>query len=679
MDPKKAALSVFLLALLLLAAAAEGARANHADCGKVLQSTEKTLEARFLKVHCHARERQHAEVHGALAEIKDKLIFIEDYLLYYEAEAALGLGQKERAEVLFLKILKHHPDSAIGHDARERLAEIHLENDRHAEAEKTYSHLAERTDSRWKKAVYLKNLGEIKERQGDFPAASEIFERIWAEHPEVSFSDYAFELHKKNGKVFAPSPQQFEKRGDVMFEAGNWEGALEAFSAAPRTNAVRTKTGICLYRLSRFPEALKVFSGIDSPKAFYWRGVTLMSMEKEEEAIGVFERLHRLNPKSSWTSKSLLKAARLRHLRKEPEEAHRLYRLVIEKYPGREEARESAWNIGWMHYSKKEYAKAAEAFSDRAWARGRDRERFLYWYARASERAGDKPGALFALGELAKSPKITYYSALAKMRLGENLLHTPPPAAAWSGNPFGKNPALEKFLFFVKAGVYDLALREAELLRPHAKTRVQRLYLASLYLQARDYKTSITLANGVRSPEALRLSFPKGFEERVKAFSRKYTLDEFLVYSVIREESHFDKEAVSVSDARGLMQLLPSTALETAPKAGLSNFQASQLFSPDINLELGCYYLSWLLEIFEGNFAISLAGYNGGPTSAKTWYEKNGALDIDEFIEEIPFEQSRNYVKKIIRSYAAYEAVYGREKDRFSRQSFEKFLKIMSP
>ena len=76
---------------------------------------------------------------------------------------------------------------------------------------------------------------------------------------------------------------------------------------------------------------------------------------------------------------------------------------------------------------------------------------------------------------------------------------------------------------------------------------------------------------------------------------------------------------------------------------------------------------------------MSLAGYNGGPTNARAWYEKNGTLDIDEFIEEIPFEQSRNYVKKIIRSYAAYEAVYGKEKDQFSRQSFEKFLRIMSP
>ena len=357
---KKSALRVFVFALLLLAAVAQSARANHPDCEKALASTEKTLEARFLKLHCHAQNNQHAEVHGILPEIKDKLIFIEDYILYYEAEAVLGLGQKERAEGLLLKILKHHPDSAIGHDAHELLARIHLKSDRHTEAEKIYSHLARRTESKWKKAVHLKNLGEIKEKQGDFTAASGLFERIWAEHPEVSFSDYVFELHKKNGKTFIPSPQQFAKRGEVLFESGNWEGAFEVFSGAPQTSAVRIKTGICLYRLSRFPEALEVFSGIDSPKAFYWKGATLMSMEKEEEAVGVFELLHKLNPESHWTVKSLLKAARVRHLREEFEEAQRLYRLIIEKYPKREEARKSAWNLGWIHYRKREYGDASK-------------------------------------------------------------------------------------------------------------------------------------------------------------------------------------------------------------------------------------------------------------------------------------------------------------------------------
>ena len=163
---KKAALSVFLFALLPLAAAAQGARAEEVNCEKALLSPERTLEARFLKLHCHSRNEQHAEVHEILAEIREKLVVIEDYLLYYEAEAALGLGQKEKAEALFLKILKHHPNSAIGHDAHERLAEIHLENKRHADAEKIYSHLAHRTDSKWKKSRLPKKTRRNKGKTG---------------------------------------------------------------------------------------------------------------------------------------------------------------------------------------------------------------------------------------------------------------------------------------------------------------------------------------------------------------------------------------------------------------------------------------------------------------------------------------------------------------------------------
>ncbi len=677
MKPEKKALGIFVFILLVLSASVEAAHAQEADCTEALASSEETPEAQFVKLHCRSRAKQHAQVLGMLPAIKDRLVFMEDYILFYEAEAALGLGQREKAEALFGKIVKLHPDSAILHRANARLGRIRLEDSRYAEAEKIFSRLVRTTESRWEKAVYLKNIGEIKEKQGDFPAAARVFERIWAEHPEVSFSDYAFGLYEKNGKVFIPSKKQFEKRGDAMFGTGNWEGALKAFSKAPRTNAVKIKTGICLYNLSRFPEAFDLFSGTDSAEAFYWRGATLLKMEKETEAIAVFESLHRINPESSWAAKSLLKAANLSYYRDETQKARRLYRLITEKHPGKEEARQSAWSLGWIHYREGEYAKAAEIFSDQAWEKGEDRERFLYWYARASQKAGDKPGALFAFGEIAESP-ITYYSVLAKIRIGEKLLPHRAPAAALS-SPFGKNPALRKFLFLIKAGMRDLAAGEAEVLHSRAKTVSQRLYLASLYAELGDYKTSISLADGSASARALRLSFPEGFSEKVRFFSRKYSIDEFLVYSLIREESHFDKEAVSSSDARGLMQLLPSTAVETAPKAGLGDFNISKLFSPDVNIDIGCYYLSWLLEIFDGNFAVSLAGYNGGPTIARTWYDKNAKLDTDEFIEEIPYEQSRNYVKKVLRSYAAYEAAYGPQKNQFSKQSFEKFLKIISP
>ena len=676
---RKTVLQVFVFSLLIFPAAVPELRAASADCRRILASAGKSAEEQFSKLHCHALGKQHTKVLKVLADMGETPSVIGDYMLHYEAEAALGLGEKERAKELFLKILIRHPDSVLRHNARRRLAELHLGSGKYAEAAKMYLFLVRTTSSRWEKATYLKKLGEIRETQGNSPAAMEIFERIWTEHPEVSFSDYVFTLYRKNKRVFVPSPRQSEKRGDIMFAAGNWKGALEAFSRAPSTRAVRIKTGICLHRLSRLSEALEIFSGIDSPKAFYWKGMTLSAMGKQEEAIGVFELLGKLNSKSSWTVKSLLMAARIRHMRDEVEEAQRLYNLIVRKYPGTEQAHRSAWNLGWIHYGKKEYAEAIEIFSDSAWANGADQEPFLYWYARAAEKSGDKPGALFALGKLAESREITYYSSLAKIRLGKKILPSPPKAPAPTRNPFGKTQAIDRFIFFAKAGIYDLALGEAELLRPRANTPEQRLHLASLYMRAGDYKSSINMADGARSSESMHFAFPKGFEEKVKLFSRKYKLDEFLVYSLIREESHFDENAVSVSDARGLMQILPSTALDVARKAGLLDFETSRLFSPEVNINLGCYYLNWLLGLFDGNIVVSLAGYNGGPTNARVWHEKNGTLDIDEFIEEIPFEQSRNYVKKIIRSYVAYEAVYGREKNQFSKQSFEKFLRILSP
>ena len=161
-------------------------------------------------------------------------------------------------------------------------------------------------------------------------------------------------------------------------------------------------------------------------------------------------------------------------------------------------------------------------------------------------------------------------------------------------------------------------------------------------------------------------------------FSRRYGLDEFLVYSLIREESRFDENAVSVSDARGLMQLLPSTAEEVARKTGARRFRVPQLFRPDVNVGFGCYYVKWLLGMFGGNVAVSLAGYNGGPTNAEKWYGR-GDLPLDEFVEEIPFEQSRNYVKKVLASYGAYEATYGAGRNQTARQSLEKFLRIARP
>ncbi len=676
---KKHVLSIFVFAVASLVATSS-LIADPIDCETAFSTTETSPEKQFRRLYCHVQKKQYLEAGKIAEQLKEKVPELQDYFLYYKGLEKLSSGDKKAAEEIFRKILSIYPNSPVRSNAREKLAKIYLENEKYIEAEKIYSILILETKSRWIKALYLKKLGEIKEKRGLISASEGIFKKIWTEHPEVSFSDYVFEFYSQNKKSFSPTPAQFEKRGGVFFNSGNWEKAIETFSQAAQTKTVKIKTGISLYRLKRYLESLEVFSKIDSPKAFYWKGLTLQSMGEEKKAINTFVLLHRLNPKSRYARKSLFRAARLYHLDKNSEQAENLYRKVMKNYPTSEEALKSSWNLGWIHYINGEYKKARDNFSTHAWDGGKEQGRFLYWYAMASEKAGDKPGAFFALGKLAESPEITYYSFLAKIRLKEKLSLPATSVEKPLTNPFTKNPAVTKFLFFSKAGIRKLAIAEAASLEKQAKTKTQKIYLSYLYSQVGDYKNSVRLAEPFsRSSQALRLSFPMGFENNVKACSQKYGLDEFLVYSLIREESRFNTEAVSVSDARGLMQLLPSTAVETAEKAGLTNFSVAQLFLPEINIELGCLYLSMLVEIYGHHFAVSLGGYNGGPTMAEDWYKENGTLRADEFVEEITYEQSRNYVKKVIRSYATYQAVYGAEKDQFSKQSFEKFLKIMSP
>ena len=643
------------------------------DCSKALRSREKDPRALFLRLWCLERRGKVERAGAVLSELRGKVPEIEDRLLLYEALFARRRGEDGRARELYERLLRKYPGSAAGEEARGNLAEILAESGRLEESKRMYASLARRTKSRWSKALYLKKRGDILQRQGRAGEALGVFEKIWTEHPEVSFSGYVFELSKKSGKKFSPLPRHFLKRGNVYFRSMNWAAALEEFSAAPQTRGVRTKKGICLYRLARFAEALETFSAIDSPEAVYWKGKTLQSMGRDEDAAATFALLYRLNPRTHYAPRALLRAGRLRQLGGDTERAARAYRTLLDRYPASRQARLAVWNLGWIHYRNGEYEKTLRLFSPRGKS-----QRFAYWRARALEKTGDHGRAGEAYRRLARSRGPSYYSFLAKLRLGTKPPRPASRAAELPPNPFGNDPAVARFMFFRDAGTRDLARAEAEILEKRADTAARRIFLAALYAESGDWYDSIRLSAESPSPAAARLSFPLGFSEHVSRFSRRYGLDEFLVYSLIREESRFDETAVSVSDARGLMQLLPSTAEEVARKTGMLRFQVSRLFSPDVNVGFGCYYVKWLLGRFGGNVAVSLAGYNGGPTNAEKWYGR-GELPLDEFVEEIPFEQSRNYVKKVLASYGAYEAAYGAGRNQTARRSLEKFLRIARP
>ena len=136
-------------------------------------------------------------------------------------------------------------------------------------------------------------------------------------------------------------------------------------------------------------------------------------------------------------------------------------------------------------------------------------------------------------------------------------------------------------------------------------------------------------------------------------------MDEYIVYSIMREESRFQKDVRSPANAIGLMQLLPSTARLVAREVGMSGFNTEMLNIPRVNIELGIYYFKKVLDMFNGDIHLALASYNAGPNRAEDWLILFPNLPKDEFVEEIPFRETRNYIRRILRSYGAYKAIYG--------------------
>lgn len=157
-------------------------------------------------------------------------------------------------------------------------------------------------------------------------------------------------------------------------------------------------------------------------------------------------------------------------------------------------------------------------------------------------------------------------------------------------------------------------------------------------------------------------AYPKAFPEQIKKYSEKTGLSELLLLALIREESHYDQDARSRTGARGLMQLMPGTAKWLAKRYRIK-MNLADLNQPNLNIELGSRYLKKLIDRFNGNIVYALAAYNGGPSNVKKWIKRQAKKpayrnDMDYFIESIPFLETKNYVKRVSRSYRVYQQIY---------------------
>jgi soluble lytic murein transglycosylase len=290
---------------------------------------------------------------------------------------------------------------------------------------------------------------------------------------------------------------------------------------------------------------------------------------------------------------------------------------------------------------------------------------------------------------VARDYPYTYYGLRAQevLRSGVSLGYTPAPAATPANGPtfpVGRAQPLSAELSLSDAARFHrvrvdelLALRFLEDAREeiaHLARRLggdvsERTVLARMYLRAdmplQAIRTLNATLNSMAADERLSLPpefwtalFPQLYWEEVLGATKDARLDPWLVLAVIRHESAFNARAVSRSDARGLMQLLPSTGREVYQRIGLEAFRSDLLFDPQLNVRLGAQYLGRLADTHRGNLVLALAAYNAGPARVKRWLQELSTADWDEFIERLPLEETRLYVKSVLRNYGVYQRLY---------------------
>ncbi len=152
--------------------------------------------------------------------------------------------------------------------------------------------------------------------------------------------------------------------------------------------------------------------------------------------------------------------------------------------------------------------------------------------------------------------------------------------------------------------------------------------------------------------------YPKDYEVTVKKFAKMYDVPSELVFSVIKAESNYNENAESSKGAVGLMQIMEPTGRWAAEKMGKEEFSKELLYDPVINIEIGCFYLSYLMDLYSGNLENALAAYNAGPKNVDKWLSDKNYSKDGKNISKIPFEETRDYVKKVTRNIKIYDFLY---------------------
>ena len=292
---------------------------------------------------------------------------------------------------------------------------------------------------------------------------------------------------------------------------------------------------------------------------------------------------------------------------------------------------------------------------------------WVYWRARALLAIPGKPEAAAEAKVLLESiaSHKGFYEQLALEELGKSIVlpAKPEPLTATEQEAARQNAGLKRALYAIQNGLRSEGVREwnyqVNLHQPGGLSDRELLAAAQLACDQQVWDRCINTSDRTKSLVDMEQRFPMPFKQAVLERARKIDLDPAYVYGLIRQESRFVMDAQSSVGASGLMQVMPATARWTAKRIGLTDFKPHHITDRDTNIAIGSGYLKLVLDNFDGSMPMAAAAYNAGPSRPRAWRGQDGAPQVEAAIwaENIPFNETRDYVKKVLANTTLYAAL----------------------
>ena len=283
-----------------------------------------------------------------------------------------------------------------------------------------------------------------------------------------------------------------------------------------------------------------------------------------------------------------------------------------------------------------------------------DDTQWRYWHARALEKTGNEQAARDIYHELAAERDFYGFMAADRLNVPYQMNDFPLPMTHKQRDKVARLPGVQRAFEFLVLGEEYPARREWHHALEHM-TSYQMQIAARLAAERNWYDRAILALGKAQAYDDLATRFPVMHHATLNRYAGKRGIDIAWLYGIIRTESAFWEDARSPAGALGLMQVMPHTARDTARRLGMGNISTRSLLKPETNIPIGSQYLKQVYEQFDGNMILATAAYNAGPHRVKSWLPKTGCMEPDIWIENIPFQETRDYVKRVMFYTSIYD------------------------